>query len=78
MQVLAAYVKSVEDHGYILHFGLSSFMGFLPNDSSTGKHQSTVVSSCYSILSSMFQPCFLMFFFAFLLIECLQKARAMK
>ncbi|GMH18742.1 hypothetical protein Nepgr_020583 [Nepenthes gracilis] len=28
--VLTAYVKSVEDHGYILHFGLSSFTGFLP------------------------------------------------
>ncbi|KAK7354984.1 hypothetical protein VNO80_14229 [Phaseolus coccineus] len=33
--VLAAYVKSIEDHGYILHFGVSSFMGFLPKDSST-------------------------------------------
>ncbi|KAL2326887.1 hypothetical protein Fmac_020314 [Flemingia macrophylla] len=32
--VLAAYVKSIEDHGYILHFGLASFMGFLPKDSS--------------------------------------------
>ncbi|KAK6244021.1 hypothetical protein QUC31_010430 [Theobroma cacao] len=30
--VLTAYVKSIEDHGYILHFGLSSFMGFLPKD----------------------------------------------
>ncbi|KAI4310641.1 hypothetical protein MLD38_035604 [Melastoma candidum] len=28
--VMSAYVKSVEDHGYILHFGLSSFTGFLP------------------------------------------------
>ncbi|TQD85713.1 hypothetical protein C1H46_028765 [Malus baccata] len=28
--VLTAYVKSIEDHGYILHFGLSSFTGFLP------------------------------------------------
>ncbi|XP_027363474.1 rRNA biogenesis protein RRP5 [Abrus precatorius] len=32
--VLAAYVKSIEDHGYILHFGLSSFTGFLPKNSS--------------------------------------------
>ncbi|KAF7804182.1 rRNA biogenesis protein RRP5 [Senna tora] len=31
--VLSAYVKSIEDHGYILHFGLPSFMGFLPKDS---------------------------------------------
>ncbi|KAF6168945.1 hypothetical protein GIB67_038442 [Kingdonia uniflora] len=28
--VLTAYVKSIEDHGYILHFGSSSFTGFLP------------------------------------------------
>ncbi|CAJ1967373.1 unnamed protein product [Sphenostylis stenocarpa] len=33
--VLAAYVKSIEDHGYILHFGVPSFMGFLPKNSST-------------------------------------------
>ncbi|KAK1575786.1 hypothetical protein Q3G72_008289 [Acer saccharum] len=31
--VLTAYVKSIEDHGYILHFGLSSFMGFSPKKS---------------------------------------------
>ncbi|KAI4332058.1 hypothetical protein L6164_016997 [Bauhinia variegata] len=31
--VLAAYVKSIEDHGYILNFGLSSFTGFLPKKS---------------------------------------------
>ncbi|GMJ14782.1 Ribosomal RNA Processing 5 [Hibiscus trionum] len=30
--VLTGYVKSIEDHGYILHFGLSSFMGFLSKD----------------------------------------------
>ncbi|XP_022966127.1 rRNA biogenesis protein RRP5 [Cucurbita maxima] len=28
--VLTSYVKSIEDHGYILHFGLTSFTGFLP------------------------------------------------
>ncbi|KAJ0982713.1 hypothetical protein J5N97_010968 [Dioscorea zingiberensis] len=28
--VLTAQVKSIEDHGYILHFGVSSFTGFLP------------------------------------------------
>ncbi|KAG6700889.1 hypothetical protein I3842_08G135300 [Carya illinoinensis] len=27
--VLTAYVKSIQDHGYILHFGLPSFTGFL-------------------------------------------------
>lgn len=31
--VLTAYIKSIEDHGYILHFGLTSFMGFLPKTS---------------------------------------------
>ncbi|KAI9122039.1 hypothetical protein K1719_006728 [Acacia pycnantha] len=31
--ILAAYVKSIEDHGYILHFGQPSFMGFLPKNS---------------------------------------------
>lgn len=44
-QILAAYVKSIEDHGYILHFGLPSFTGFLPkNISNNGKHHSTVVN----------------------------------
>ncbi|KAL5545605.1 hypothetical protein UlMin_005292 [Ulmus minor] len=31
--VITAYVKSIEDHGYILNFGLSSFTGFLPKNS---------------------------------------------
>lgn len=30
---LTAYVKSDEDHGYILHFGPSSFTGFCPSQS---------------------------------------------
>ncbi|KAF5188525.1 rRNA biogenesis protein RRP5 [Thalictrum thalictroides] len=34
--VLTAYVKSIEDHGYILHFGLPSFSGFLPRKSKDG------------------------------------------
>ncbi|MCL7028348.1 hypothetical protein MKW94_013557 [Papaver nudicaule] len=34
--VLMAYVKSIEDHGYILHFGPSSFTGFLPKKSKDG------------------------------------------
>ncbi|KAJ3670185.1 hypothetical protein LUZ60_010509 [Juncus effusus] len=28
--VMACQVKSVEDHGYILHFGVSDFSGFMP------------------------------------------------
>ncbi|KAL0428653.1 UNVERIFIED_CONTAM: rRNA biogenesis protein RRP5 [Sesamum latifolium] len=28
--VLSAYAKSIEDHGFILHFGLPSFTGFMP------------------------------------------------
>lgn len=35
--VLTAYVKSIEDHGYLLHFGLPSFTGFLPKNSQDGK-----------------------------------------
>lgn len=31
--VLSAYVKSIEDHGYILYFGHSSFAGFMQKDS---------------------------------------------
>ncbi|KAF9598481.1 hypothetical protein IFM89_027915, partial [Coptis chinensis] len=34
--VLTAYVKSIEDHGYILQFGLSSFSGFLPRRNKDG------------------------------------------
>ncbi|KAF3441966.1 hypothetical protein FNV43_RR15882 [Rhamnella rubrinervis] len=34
--VLTGYIKSIEDHGYILHFGLSSFLGFLPKNSQAG------------------------------------------
>ncbi|TYJ18682.1 hypothetical protein E1A91_A09G140100v1 [Gossypium mustelinum] len=30
--VLTGYVISIEDHGYMLHFGLSSFTGFLRKD----------------------------------------------
>ncbi|KAM7524627.1 hypothetical protein LguiA_014529 [Lonicera macranthoides] len=37
--VLSAYVKSIEDHGYMLHFGLPSFAGFIPKNSEAGgKH----------------------------------------
>ncbi|XP_047328490.1 rRNA biogenesis protein RRP5 [Impatiens glandulifera] len=38
--VLTAYVKSIEDHGYILHFGLPSFTGFMPKNSENGKGSS--------------------------------------
>lgn len=40
--VLTAYVKSIEDHGFILHFGLSSFMGFLPKNSKAESRDSEV------------------------------------
>ncbi|XP_021893902.1 rRNA biogenesis protein RRP5 isoform X2 [Carica papaya] len=52
--VLTAYVKSIEDHGYILHFGLPSFSGFLSkkgqaengeNELKTGKLLQGVVKS---------------------------------
>ncbi|ONM52181.1 Ribosomal protein S1-like1 [Zea mays] len=32
VKVLTAQVKSIEDHGYILHFGVSSFSGFMQKD----------------------------------------------
>ncbi|KAK3019414.1 hypothetical protein RJ639_004664 [Escallonia herrerae] len=35
-RVLSAYVKSIEDHGYMLHFGLPSFTGFMPRNSHSG------------------------------------------
>lgn len=31
--ILSAYVKSMEDHGYIIHFGLPSFSGFMSKES---------------------------------------------
>ncbi|RAL51772.1 hypothetical protein DM860_010490 [Cuscuta australis] len=33
--VLSAYIKSTEDHGYLLHFGLSTFSGFMHINSSS-------------------------------------------
>ncbi|WOL03965.1 rRNA biogenesis protein RRP5 [Canna indica] len=36
--VLNAQVKSVEDHGYILYFGVSSFTGFLPRSERDDGH----------------------------------------
>ncbi|KAG8100364.1 hypothetical protein GUJ93_ZPchr0013g37106 [Zizania palustris] len=36
--VLTAQVKSIEDHGYILHFGVSSFSGFMPK-ADTGRNK---------------------------------------
>ncbi|KAJ8754493.1 hypothetical protein K2173_005654 [Erythroxylum novogranatense] len=40
--VLSAYVKSIEDHGYILHFGLPSFTGFLAKDSQAESRETKV------------------------------------
>ncbi|KAL8150493.1 hypothetical protein V2J09_020301 [Rumex salicifolius] len=37
--VLTAYVRSIEDHGYILYFGLSSFTGFMPKKSLEGSRE---------------------------------------
>ncbi|KAF3619368.1 putative Alpha/beta-Hydrolases superfamily protein [Capsicum annuum] len=36
--ILSAYVKSMEDHGYIIHFGLPSFSGFMPKESGLTTH----------------------------------------
>ncbi|CAN1306960.1 rRNA biogenesis protein RRP5 [Linum perenne] len=40
--VLTAYVKSIEDHGYILHFGVPSFTGFLPKSSQSDSRDAVV------------------------------------
>ncbi|CAL5409189.1 unnamed protein product [Camellia sinensis] len=37
VKVITAYVKSIEDHGYILHFGLPSFTGFMSKNSQAGR-----------------------------------------
>ncbi|KAK9088291.1 hypothetical protein Scep_027373 [Stephania cephalantha] len=40
--VLTSYVKSIEDHGYIVNFGLPSFTGFLPRRSKDGDENKMV------------------------------------
>ncbi|KAI3518805.1 hypothetical protein L1887_07619 [Cichorium endivia] len=35
--VISAYVKSIEDHGYMLHFGVNSFTGFMQKNSKDNK-----------------------------------------
>lgn len=35
--VISAYVKSIEDHGYMLHFGVTSFTGFMQHSSKDTK-----------------------------------------
>lgn len=40
--VLSAYVKSIEDHGYILYFGHSSFAGFMQKGSQTEKGEAGI------------------------------------
>ncbi|KAM0896444.1 hypothetical protein ACQ4PT_023189 [Festuca glaucescens] len=45
--VLTAQVKSVEDHGYILYFGVSTFSGFMPKaDKETVKTESGQLIQC--------------------------------
>ncbi|KAL6845670.1 hypothetical protein ACP4OV_024493 [Aristida adscensionis] len=45
--VLAAQVKSIEDHGYILHFGVSSFSGFMQKaDKENVKIESRQLINC--------------------------------
>lgn len=38
LKVLSAYVKSIEDHGYMLHFGLPSFTGFMSEEIQPGNY----------------------------------------
>ncbi|XP_078180965.1 RIBOSOMAL RNA PROCESSING 5 isoform X4 [Carex rostrata] len=44
--VLTAQVKSVEDHGYILHFGPSAFGGFMPRKEGEGNMKSGQLMQC--------------------------------
>ncbi|KAG9134768.1 hypothetical protein Leryth_001080 [Lithospermum erythrorhizon] len=37
--VLSAYVKSIEDHGYILHFGIHPFTGFMAKNNQTDNRE---------------------------------------
>ncbi|XP_024994090.1 rRNA biogenesis protein RRP5 isoform X6 [Cynara cardunculus var. scolymus] len=39
--VINAYVKSIEDHGYMLHFGVTSFTGFMQNSSNDAGSRGT-------------------------------------
>ncbi|XP_024994056.1 rRNA biogenesis protein RRP5 isoform X2 [Cynara cardunculus var. scolymus] len=41
--VINAYVKSIEDHGYMLHFGVTSFTGFMQNSSNDGSRGTQMV-----------------------------------
>lgn len=57
MQVLSAYVKSIEDHGYMLHFGLLSFAGFMPKNSEAGNHSTYfffIFITCYLVVYMFF------------------------
>ncbi|KAJ4801242.1 hypothetical protein LUZ62_052488 [Rhynchospora pubera] len=44
--VLSAQVKSVEDHGYILHFGPSAFSGFMPRKEDDGNIKTGQLLQC--------------------------------
>ncbi|XP_068652858.1 rRNA biogenesis protein RRP5 isoform X2 [Aristolochia californica] len=51
--VLSAYIKSVEDHGYILLFGSSSFSGFLPNNSKEGSCEMHIGQLVHGVVRSI-------------------------
>ncbi|KAL0316910.1 UNVERIFIED_CONTAM: rRNA biogenesis protein RRP5, partial [Sesamum radiatum] len=40
--VLSAYAKSIEDHGFILHFGWPSFTGFMPKQNQSERRTNDV------------------------------------
>lgn len=41
--VINAYVKSIEDHGYMLHFGVTSFTGFMQKSGKDGSKDAKMV-----------------------------------
>jgi hypothetical protein len=52
-QVLTAQVKSVEDHGYILYFGVSTFSGFMPK-ADKGRHWLLLSQVIVTIICCLF------------------------
>ncbi|KAL8246480.1 hypothetical protein R6Q59_007696 [Mikania micrantha] len=41
--VISAYVKSIEDHGFMLHFGVTSFTGFMQKNCKDGSRDAKIV-----------------------------------
>ncbi|XP_073149006.1 rRNA biogenesis protein RRP5-like isoform X2 [Henckelia pumila] len=51
--VLSAYVKSIEDHGFILHFGCPYFAGFMSKHSKSGSGEARVGQILQGVVRSV-------------------------